>query len=41
MAEVLSQNQIDALLNSLQGTNELSQEIERNEDEIKYMKYDL
>ncbi len=41
MAEVLSQNQIDALLNSLQGANELSQEIERNEDEIKFRKYDF
>ncbi|WP_442913643.1 flagellar motor switch protein FliM, partial [Lacrimispora sp.] len=41
MAEVLSQNQIDALLNSLQGTDELSQEIEKKEDELKYRKYDF
>lgn len=41
MAEVLSQSQIDALLNSLQGTDEPIEEIEKNENEVKYRKYDF
>lgn len=41
MAEVLSQNQIDALLNSLQGNSEPIEEIEKQESEIKYRKYDF
>lgn len=41
MAEVLSQSQIDALLNSLQGTEEQIEEIEKKENEIKYRKYDF
>jgi len=41
MAEVLSQSQIDALLNSLQGTDEPINEIEKKENETKYRKYDF
>lgn len=41
MAEILSQSQIDALLNSLQGTDEPIEEIEKKENEIKYRKYDF
>lgn len=41
MAEVLSQSQIDALLNSLQGNGEPIDEIEKKESEIKYRKYDF
>lgn len=41
MAEVLSQSQIDALLNSLQGTEEQIDEIEKKENETKYRKYDF
>lgn len=41
MAEVLSQSQIDALLKSLQGTDEPIEEIEKKEDEVKYRKYDF
>ncbi len=41
MAEILSQSQIDALLNSLQGTDEPIDEIEKKESEIKYRKYDF
>jgi len=41
MAEVLSQSQIDALLNSLQGTDEPIDEIEKKENETKYRKYDF
>ncbi|WP_124066907.1 FliM/FliN family flagellar motor switch protein [Clostridium sp. E02] len=41
MAEVLSQSQIDALLNSLQGTEEQIEEIEKKENETKYRKYDF
>lgn len=41
MAEVLSQSQIDALLNSLQGTDEPIEEIEKKENELKYRKYDF
>lgn len=41
MAEVLSQSQIDALLNSLQGSSEPIKEIEKKESEIKYRKYDF
>ncbi len=41
MAEILSQSQIDALLNSLQGTDEPIEDIEKKESEIKYRKYDF
>ncbi|EXG83378.1 flagellar motor switch protein [Clostridium sp. ASBs410] len=41
MAEILSQSQIDALLNSLQGTDEPIDEIEKKENETKYRKYDF
>lgn len=41
MAEVLSQNQIDALLNSLQGSDEPIDEFEKKESETKYRKYDF
>ncbi len=41
MAEVLSQSQIDALLNSLQGADEPIDEIEKKENETKYRKYDF
>ena len=41
MAEVLSQNQIDAQLNSLQGSSEPIDEIEKKENEVKYRKYDF
>jgi flagellar motor switch protein FliM len=41
MAEILSQSQIDALLNSLQGTDEPIDEIEKKESETKYRKYDF
>ena len=41
MAEVLSQSQIDALLNSLQGTDEPINEIEKKENETRYRKYDF
>jgi len=41
MAEVLSQNQIDALLNALQGSDEPIEEIERKESDTKYRKYDF
>lgn len=41
MAEILSQSQIDALLNSLQGSSEPIEEIEKKENETKYRKYDF
>ncbi|WP_367568874.1 flagellar motor switch protein FliM [Lacrimispora sp.] len=41
MAEVLSQSQIDALLNSLQGGDEPSQDIDKKDSEVKYRKYDF
>lgn len=41
MAEVLSQSQIDALLNSLQGGEESSQDIDKKDSEVKYRKYDF
>ena len=41
MAEVLSQSQIDALLNSLQGGNESVEKAENKENEVKYRKYDF
>lgn len=41
MAEVLSQSQIDALLNSLQGNDEPIEEIEKKDNETKYRKYDF
>ena len=41
MAEILSQSQIDALLNSLQGNSEPIEEIEKKESETKYRKYDF
>lgn len=41
MAEVLSQSQIDALLNSLSGNDEPIDEIEKKENEVKYRKYDF
>ncbi len=41
MAEILSQSQIDALLNSLQGTDEPIKEIDKKENELKYRKYDF
>lgn len=41
MAEILSQSQIDALLNSLQGNDEPIEEIEKKESETKYRKYDF
>jgi len=41
MAEVLSQSQIDALLNSFQGMDEPIEEMEKKENEVKYRKYDF
>lgn len=41
MAEVLSQSQIDALLNSLQGVDEPIEEMEKKDNETKYRKYDF
>ncbi len=41
MAEVLSQSQIDALLNSFQVGDEQSQDIDKKENEVKYRKYDF
>ncbi|MFT4106019.1 MAG: FliM/FliN family flagellar motor switch protein [Lacrimispora sp.] len=41
MAEVLSQSQIDALLNSLQVGDEPSQDSDKKENEVKYRKYDF
>jgi flagellar motor switch protein FliM len=41
MAEVLSQSQIDALLNSLAGTDEPIDEIDKKGNETKYRKYDF
>jgi flagellar motor switch protein FliM len=42
MAEVLSQSQIDALLNSLQGASEQpAEETQKKETELKYRKYDF
>lgn len=41
MAEVLSQSQIDALLNSLQGNDEPMEEMEKKDSEVKYRKYDF
>ncbi|MEY8356438.1 FliM/FliN family flagellar motor switch protein [Lachnospiraceae bacterium 54-53] len=41
MAEVLSQSQIDALLNTLQVSDEPINEIEKKENETKYRKYDF
>ncbi|WP_313074969.1 flagellar motor switch protein FliM [Lacrimispora sp.] len=41
MAEVLSQSQIDALLNSLQGSDEPIDEIDKKANDAKYRKYDF
>lgn len=41
MAEVLSQSQIDALLNSLQGADEPIDEIDKKANDTKYRKYDF
>lgn len=41
MAEVLSQSQIDALLNSLQGSDEPIDEIDKKASDAKYRKYDF
>ncbi|RKD33024.1 flagellar motor switch protein FliM [Lacrimispora algidixylanolytica] len=41
MAEVLSQSQIDALLNSLQGSDETIDEIDKKASDAKYRKYDF
>ncbi len=41
MAEVLSQSQIDALLNSLQGSDEPINEIDKKANDAKYRKYDF